>query len=65
MGQGRIVFPKFHGGSYPEYSDDINYIPHDCDWQAGDFPPEDSIYLWGPEMPKDFVHNYEAGDAQA
>lgn len=47
-------------GSYSEYSADIDYIPVTCDWESGDYPPEDSIYLWGPEMPKDFVHNYEA-----
>ena len=35
------------------------------DWEAGDYPPEDGIYLWGPEMPSDFVHNYEAADADA
>ena len=35
------------------------------DWDAGDYPPEDGIYLWGPEMPSDFVHNYEAADADA
>ena len=27
---------------------------------CGDFPPEDSLYLWGPAVPDDFIHNYEA-----
>ncbi|HRM73184.1 MAG TPA: VOC family protein [Paracoccus sp. (in: a-proteobacteria)] len=65
LGSNYFHYVRDPWGSYSEYSADIDYIPHDCDWQAGDFPPEDSIYLWGPEMPKDFVHNYEAGDAQA
>ena len=47
-------------GSYSEYSADIDYIPSTCDWDAGDYPPEDSIYLWGPEIPKDFIVNHEA-----
>ena len=47
-------------GSYSEYSADIDYIPSTCDWDAGDYPPEDSIYLWGPEIPKDFIVNQEA-----
>ena len=47
-------------GSYSEYSSDIDYIPVTCDWEAGDHPAEDSLYLWGPELPKDFVTNYEA-----
>ena len=25
-----------------------------------DHPPEDSFYAWGPNVPADFVHNYEA-----
>jgi catechol 2,3-dioxygenase len=47
-------------GSFCEYSADIDYVPVDCDWQAGDHPPEDSFYVWGPNVPADFVHNYEA-----
>ncbi len=47
-------------GSWSEYSADIDYISLDHDWQAEDHPPEDGIYVWGPEMPGDFLHNYEA-----
>ena len=25
----------------------------------GDHPPEDSFYMWGPNPPEDFAHNYE------
>ena len=48
------------GAAIAEYSSDIDYIPVDCDWDAGDHPAEDSLYLWGPELPKDFIVNYEA-----
>ncbi len=47
-------------GSFCEYSADIDYVPVDCDWPGGDHPPEDSFYVWGPNVPSDFVHNYEA-----
>ncbi|WP_126975917.1 VOC family protein [Frigidibacter oleivorans] len=47
-------------GSYSEYSCDIDYIPLDTDWEAGDHDPQDGFYLWGPELPADFVHNFEA-----
>jgi len=47
-------------GSYFEYSCDIDYIPATCDWQAGHHKPEDSIYLWGPPLPEEFVVNQEA-----
>jgi catechol 2,3-dioxygenase-like lactoylglutathione lyase family enzyme len=47
-------------GSFSEYSADVDYIPANCDWPAGDHAPEDSFYAWGPNVPEDFVHNYEA-----
>ena len=47
-------------GSFSEYSADIDYIPVTCDWPAGDHLPDDSFYAWGPNVPDDFVHNYEA-----
>jgi catechol 2,3-dioxygenase len=47
-------------GSFSEYSADIDYIPATCDWNGGDQPPDDSFYAWGPNVPEDFVHNYEA-----
>jgi catechol 2,3-dioxygenase len=46
-------------GSYFEYTCDIDYIPKDCDWLAGHYKPEDSIYLWGPNLPPDFILNSE------
>lgn len=60
LGSNYFHYVRDPWGSYSEYSADIDYIPATCDWDSGDYPPEDSIYLWGPEMPKDFVFNYEA-----
>lgn len=59
LGSNYFHYVRDPWGSYSEYSADIDYIPATCDWDAGDFPPEDSIYLWGPEMPGDFIVNYE------
>jgi hypothetical protein len=47
-------------GSFAEYSFNIDYIPADRDWKSGNYPPEDSLYLWGPAMPDYFVQNQEA-----
>ena len=65
-GMGRHVLGSnfFHyvrdpWGSYAEYSSDIDYIPVDCDWDAGDHPGDDAFYVWGPNPPADFVTNYE------
>jgi catechol 2,3-dioxygenase-like lactoylglutathione lyase family enzyme len=60
LGSNYFHYVRDPWGSYSEYSADIDYIPANCDWDSGDYPPEDSIYLWGPEMPKDFVFNYES-----
>lgn len=45
--------------SYAEYSFDIDFVPADLDWPAADHPPEDSFYVWGPNVPEDFVTNFE------
>jgi catechol 2,3-dioxygenase len=60
LGSNYFHYVRDPWGSYSEYSADIDYIPSTCDWDAGDYPPEDSIYLWGPELPKDFIVNHEA-----
>ena len=60
LGSNYFHYVQDPWGSYSEYSADIDYIPVDCDWDAGDYPPEDSIYLWGPDIPKDFIVNHEA-----
>ena len=47
-------------GSFSEFSADIDFVSAGKDWPAGDFPPEDSLYLWGPDVPSYFIHNTEA-----
>lgn len=47
-------------GSFCEYSADIDYIPKGETWATNDWPPEDSLYLWGPEVPAIFLTNTEA-----
>ncbi|MBV6307056.1 VOC family protein [Candidimonas humi] len=52
-------------GSFCEYSADIDYISAGSNWPAGDYPPEDSLYQWGPDVPPYFIHNTEAGTESA
>jgi catechol 2,3-dioxygenase len=47
-------------GSLAEYFYDIDYIADDAQWKAGDWPAEDSLFLWGPGVPPDFVQNFDA-----
>ena len=60
LGSNYFHYVRDPWDSYSEYSADIDYIPVDHDWNAGDYPPQDSLYLWGPEIPTDFVTNHEA-----
>jgi catechol 2,3-dioxygenase-like lactoylglutathione lyase family enzyme len=60
LGSNYFHYVQDPWGSYSEYSADIDYIPATCDWPAGDHAPDDSFYAWGPNVPEDFVHNYEA-----
>lgn len=60
LGSNYFHYVRDPWGSWSEYSADIDYIAVTHDWEAKDHPPEDGIYVWGPELPADFVHNYEA-----
>jgi len=60
LGANYFHYVRDPWGSYSEYSADIDYIPVDMDWAAGEHPREDSFYLWGPVPPEDFIRNYEA-----
>jgi catechol 2,3-dioxygenase-like lactoylglutathione lyase family enzyme len=46
-------------GSFCEYSADIDYVTAGVAWSSGDFPPEDSLHLWGPDVPDYFTKNTE------
>lgn len=59
LGSNYFYYARDPWGSYAEYSYDIDYIPATLDWPAADHPPEDSFYLWGPQVPEDFVTNFE------
>lgn len=59
LGSNYFYYVRDPWGSYAEYSFDIDFVPHDLDWLAADHPPHDSLYVWGPAVPDDFITNYE------
>ncbi|MFG1344081.1 VOC family protein [Xanthobacter autotrophicus DSM 431] len=63
LGSNYFHYVQDPWGSYSEYSSDIDYIPSDCDWASGDYPGEDAIYLWGPNIPDGFIFNHELSGA--
>ncbi len=47
-------------GSWFEYYSDIDHIDDYELWQPTNYGMEDALANWGPPVPEDFVHNYEA-----
>ncbi len=59
IGSNYFAYVQDPWGSFAEYSYDIDFIPADVEWKAGDHPPEDSFYVWGPPPPDYFIVNHE------
>lgn len=59
LGSNYFRYVKDPWGSYVEYSYDIDFVAAGTDWHAADHPGEDSLYVWGPAVPEDFVINTE------
>jgi catechol 2,3-dioxygenase-like lactoylglutathione lyase family enzyme len=60
LGSNYFHYVRDPWGSYCEYSCDIDYVSADYDWDGAAHSIDNSIYLWGPEPPRDFTFNYEA-----
>ena len=51
-------------GSWFEYFSDMDHIDDHALWTPTNYAMEDSLASWGPEVPNDFVHNYEVDEQQ-
>jgi catechol 2,3-dioxygenase-like lactoylglutathione lyase family enzyme len=60
VGSNYFYYARDPWGSFAEFSCGIDYIDASTEWPAGDYPPEDSFYLWGPQVPEYFTVNHEA-----
>lgn len=60
LGSNYFHYVQDPWGSFSEYSADIDYVAANANWTAGEYPPEDSMYLWGPDVPDYFIANSEA-----
>lgn len=59
LGSNYFHYVRDPWGSFWEYSAHIDYVPAGQNWPSGDYPAEDALYLWGPELPKYFIFNTE------
>ena len=65
LGSNYFHYVRDPWGSFCEYAADMDFIDAGSQWPAGDFPPENSLYLWGPSVPEYFVVNTETDSAPA
>jgi catechol 2,3-dioxygenase-like lactoylglutathione lyase family enzyme len=63
LGSNYFRYVRDPWGSYAEYSFDIDFVEPGTTWPAADHAPEDSLYVWGPSVPSDFVTNFELPSA--
>ena len=59
LGSNYFNYVKDSFGQWWEHSAHIDYIEKDADWTVANFADEDSLYLWGPDMPEEFPENVE------
>ena len=59
LGSNYFRYVRDPWGSYAEYSFDIDFVAAGDEWPSADHPSEDSLYVWGPDLPEDFVVNHE------
>jgi catechol 2,3-dioxygenase-like lactoylglutathione lyase family enzyme len=61
LGSNYFHYVRDPWGSWTEYSAGMDYVPYDADWATDNYGPEDSFYLWGPDVPAGFTDNLEQG----
>ena len=61
LGSNYFYYVQDPWGSFCEYSATMDYIPASADWVGRDHSPEDSFYLWGPDVPPAMFAYSEGG----
>lgn len=59
LGSNYFNYIQDADGFWWEYNVEIDYVPAGTTWASGDYRPEESLYLWGPVLPEDFIDNTE------
>lgn len=65
LGSNYFYYVRDPWGSYAEYSFDIDYVAANVDWPAAEHGLADSLHVWGPDVPEDFIANFEPCEALA
>ncbi len=59
LGSNYFYYARDPFGGYNEFSFDIDHVAADDEWPAREQAPDDSFYVWGPQVPPYFVVNTE------
>lgn len=59
LGSNYFRYVRDPWGSYAE---DMDFVDPGTGWPSADHPAEDSLYVWGPDLPKDFIANHGTKD---
>jgi catechol 2,3-dioxygenase-like lactoylglutathione lyase family enzyme len=59
LGSNYFNYVRDDFGQWWEHSCHIDYIEKDAPWEMANFADEDSLYLWGPDVPEAFTRNDE------
>lgn len=59
LGSNYFHYVRDPWGSWSEYSGGMDYVPEGAKWPGENHGPEDSFYLWGPDVPEGFTDNVE------
>ena len=65
QGQTCRAFAVRYNGQVYAYLNRCTHVPMEMDWKAQDHKPEDSFYVWGPQVPDDFITNHESAARRA
>ncbi len=63
LGSNYFYYVRDPWGSYAEYSFDIDYIASNVDWPTAEHGLADSLHVWGPSVPEDFITNFEPDES--
>ena len=63
IGSNLLHYIQDPWGSWFEYYSDMDHIENHQHWTPTNYEIVDSLASWGPEVPHNFVHNYEADPA--
>ncbi|WDA39281.1 hypothetical protein [Sphingobium sp. YC-XJ3] len=65
VGSNYFYYVQDPWGSWIEYYSDMDYIDDHAQWTPTNYGPSDGMANWAPQVPDDFIRNYEVESESA